>query len=100
MIITVFTSQVILVEMFLKYRIALKIPTVIRVINFRWNHLFSDKLFSNLSFIYSDYDYDLKLNFVEFDWESGIRNFNLKYDFKHYISNNFKLEYGLNSIYL
>lgn len=69
------------------------------VVNFRWNHLFSDKLFSNLSLIYSDYYYSLKLNFVEFDWESGIRNFNLKYDFKHYISNNFKLEYGLNSIY-
>ncbi|WP_299117181.1 TonB-dependent receptor [uncultured Winogradskyella sp.] len=69
------------------------------VVNFRWNHLFSDKLFSNLSLIYSDYYYGLKLNFVEFDWESGIRNFNLKYDFKHYISNNFKLEYGLNSIY-
>ncbi|NNL83829.1 MAG: TonB-dependent receptor plug domain-containing protein, partial [Winogradskyella sp.] len=70
------------------------------VLNFRWNHLFSDKLFSNLSLIYSEYDYDLKLNFVEFDWESGIRNFNVKYDLKHYISNTFKLEYGLNSIYL
>ena len=69
------------------------------VVNFRWNHLFSDKLFSNLSLIYSDYYYGLKLDFVEFDWESGIRNFNLKYDFKHYINNNFKLEYGLNSIY-
>lgn len=69
------------------------------VINFRWNHLFSDKLFSNLSLIYSDYDYDLELSFVEFDWQSGIKNFNLKYDFKHYISNRFKLEYGINSIY-
>jgi len=69
------------------------------VLNFRWNHLFSDKLFSNLSFIYSDYDYDLKLNFVEFDWVSGIQNFNLKYDLKHYIDDKFKLQYGLNSIY-
>jgi hypothetical protein len=69
------------------------------VLNFRWNHLFNDKLFSNLSLIYSDYYYDLVLNFVEFDWKSGIRNFNLKYDFKHYITNNLKLEYGLNSIY-
>ena len=49
--------------------------------------------------IYSDYDYDLKLNFAEFDWTSGIRNFHVKYDLKHYISSNFKLEYGLNSIY-
>jgi hypothetical protein len=69
------------------------------VVNFRWNHLFSDKLFSNLSLIYSDYYYGLDLNFVGFEWESGIRNFNVKYDLKHYISNNFKLEYGLNSIY-
>ena len=69
------------------------------VFNFRWNHLFSDKLFSNLSLIYSDYDYDLKLNFIEFDWTSGIKNFNIKYDFDHYINNNFKLKYGLNSIY-
>lgn len=69
------------------------------VINFRWNHLFTDKLFSNLSLIYSDYDYDLKLNFVEFDWTSGIQNFNLKYDFKHYISDVFTMQYGLNSIY-
>ncbi len=69
------------------------------VLNFRWNHLFSDKLFSNLSLIYSDYDYELKLNFVEFDWVSGILNVNLKYDFKHYISDKIKLQYGLNSIY-
>src|SRR5690606_17831566 len=56
-------------------------------------------LFSNLSLIYSDYYYGLKLDFVGFDWNSGIRNFNLKYDFKHYISNNFQLNYGLNEIY-
>lgn len=69
------------------------------VLNFRWNHLFSDKLFSNLSLIYSDYDYDLKLNFVEFDWVSGIQNFNIKYDLKHYLTDKIKLQYGLNSIY-
>ncbi|WP_158848976.1 TonB-dependent receptor [Algibacter sp. L1A34] len=69
------------------------------VLNFRWNHLFSDKIFSNLSLIYSDYYYGLKLNFVEFDWHSGIQNFNLKYDFKHYLTNKIKLQYGLNSIY-
>ncbi|MGB1268890.1 MAG: TonB-dependent receptor [Flavobacteriaceae bacterium] len=69
------------------------------VINFRWNHLFSNKLFSNLSLIYSDYDYNLNLNFVEFKWKSGIQNVNLKYDFKHYLNSNLKLTYGLNSIY-
>ena len=69
------------------------------VVNFRWNHLFSDKLFSNLSLIYSDYYYGLKLNIVEFNWNSGIQNFNIKYDFKHYLSDKFKLDYGLNSVY-
>ncbi|GAA4278565.1 TonB-dependent receptor [Aquimarina mytili] len=69
------------------------------VLNLRWNHLFSDKLFSNLSLIYSDYFYGLELGFVGFEWDSGIRNFNVKYDLKHYISNNFQLNYGINNIY-
>ncbi|ALM07319.1 collagen-binding protein [Sediminicola sp. YIK13] len=69
------------------------------VFNLRWNHLFSDRLFSNLSLIYSDYFYGLELDFVGFKWNSGIRNFNLKYDFKQYISNTFQLNYGLNDIY-
>lgn len=67
--------------------------------NLRWNHLFSNKLFSNLSMIYSDYYYGLNLDFVGFNWDSGIKNYNIKYDFKHYISDKFKLNYGLNSIY-
>lgn len=69
------------------------------VLNMRWNHLFNDKLFSNMSFIYSDYYYGLTLDFVGFNWDSGIKNYNFKYDFKHYLSNKFKLTYGLNSIY-
>ena len=69
------------------------------VANFRWNHLFSNKLFSNLSLIYSDYDYTLDFGLAEFDWNLGITNFNFKYDFKNYLSDKLKLEYGLNSIY-
>ncbi len=53
-------------------------------LNLRWNHLFSDKLFSNLSMIYSDYYYGLNLDFVGFNWDSGIKNYNLKYDFNYY----------------
>lgn len=69
------------------------------VINLRWNHLFSDKLFSNMSFIYSDYYYGLTLDFVGFNWDSGIKNYNFRYDFKHYLNDKLKLSYGLNSIY-
>ncbi|WP_396634242.1 TonB-dependent receptor domain-containing protein [Maribacter sp. R86514] len=67
--------------------------------NFRWNHLFSDKLFSNLSLIYSDYYYGLKLGFVGFDWNSGIKNFNIKYDLKHYATDKLQVNYGLNNVY-
>lgn len=68
-------------------------------LNLRWNHLFSDKLFSNLSLIYSDYYYGLDLDFVGFKWDSGIKNYNIKYDLKNYISDKFKLNYGINAIY-
>jgi hypothetical protein len=68
-------------------------------LNFRWNHLYSDKLFSNLSLIYSDYYYGLDLDFVGFNWDSGIKNYNIKYDFKHYLSDKLKLNYGVNGIY-
>ncbi len=69
------------------------------VLNFRWNHLFSDKLFSNLSLIYSDYYYGLNLDLIGFNWDSGIKNYNIKYDFKHYLSDKLKLTYGINSNY-
>ncbi|MDR6967603.1 hypothetical protein J2X31_001615 [Flavobacterium arsenatis] len=68
-------------------------------LNLRWNHLFSDKLFSNLSLIYSDYYYGLDLDFIAMQYESGIKNYNLKYDFKHYASDKLKLAYGVNAIY-
>ncbi len=67
--------------------------------NLRWNHLYNDKLFSNMSFIYSDYYYGLTLDFIGFKWDSGIKNFNFKYDFKHYVSNKMKLTYGVNALY-
>lgn len=67
--------------------------------NLRWNHIFSDNLFSNMSMIYSDYYYGLTLDFVGFKWASGIQNYNFKYDLKHYISNDLKLSYGANAIY-
>jgi hypothetical protein len=69
------------------------------VFNLRWNHLFNDKLFSNFSMIYSDYYYGLTIDFVGFNWDSGIKNYNFKYDFKHYLNDKTKLFYGVNAIY-
>ncbi|MEO0526360.1 MAG: TonB-dependent receptor [Bacteroidota bacterium] len=67
--------------------------------NLRWNHIFNDKLFSNASFIYSKYDYDLGITIDQFDWISSINNFNVKYDLKYYANDQFKLDFGISSIY-
>ena len=67
--------------------------------NLRWNHIFNDKLFSNLSVIYSKYDYDLTITLAEFDWVSSIDNYNIKYDLKYYANDKFKLDFGLSGIY-
>jgi hypothetical protein len=69
------------------------------VFNLRWNHLLSDDIFSNLSVIYSDYYYGLTLDFVEFNWNSGIKNLNLKYDFNHLLNDKLSIDYGLQSTY-
>jgi hypothetical protein len=47
----------------------------------RWNHLFDERLFFNLTGIYSDYDYNLAFGDNEldkFEWESRIRTISLK----------------------
>ncbi|MGO4921109.1 TonB-dependent receptor [Maribacter spongiicola] len=67
--------------------------------NLRWNHIFNDRLFSNLSAVYSKYDYDLGITTAQFDWVSSITNYNLKYDLKYYFSDKFKLDFGASGIY-
>ena len=56
-------------------------------------------MFSNLSLIYSKYDYDLEITNDEFDWISSINNYNVKYDLKYYASDRFKLDFGVSGIY-
>jgi outer membrane cobalamin receptor len=50
----------------------------------RWNHLYTNRLFSNTSLIYSNYNYVIE-NFIEennFKVSSSIRDVNLKQDFQ------------------
>lgn len=70
-----------------------------KLFNLRWNHIFSSKIFSNASAIYSDYDYQIKIKTIGLDWKAEVKNYNFKYDFKHYVSNNLTLNYGINAIY-
>ncbi|WP_420571225.1 TonB-dependent receptor [Kordia sp.] len=66
--------------------------------NLRWNHVFNEKLFSNLSLIYSKYDYRIVLDFIKLDWIADIENFNLKYDLRYYASDKLKLDFGVSGI--
>ena len=62
----------------------------------RWNHLFSDRLFSNLTLLGSRYDYRLYTHKEENDyWNSRIDNLTLKYDFTHYVKPDYTLRFGL-----
>ena len=68
----------------------------------RWNHLFSNKLFSNTSLIYSQYDYNLGVpgsGADQFDWTSQIADYNFKQDFSWYLNSKNKLTMGFNVIY-
>jgi hypothetical protein len=66
--------------------------------NLRWNHIFNDRLFSNVSVIYSKYDYKIVLDFIQLDWVADIENYNLKYDLRYYLSDKVKVDFGASGI--
>jgi hypothetical protein len=70
---------------------------------FRWNHLFSQKLFSNLSLVYSHYNYNLGTSEEDeansFIWTSNLRDIKLTYDFSLYLNDQNTLRFGASSIY-
>lgn len=62
----------------------------------RWNHIYSDKLFSNLTLLASRYTYRLFMNIEDNDyWNSNIENLTLKYDFTSYLNPGNTLRFGL-----
>lgn len=67
----------------------------------RWNHIISDKLFSNTTLIYSDYNYSINVEDGEQSTTvtSGIRDINFKEDIQYYYNSENTFKFGLNSIY-
>ncbi len=72
-----------------------------RTLTTRWNHIFGAKLFSNTSFIFSDYDYTFKASFNSTTFEAGsrIRDFNLKNDYQYFLNSNNTISFGWNIIH-
>jgi hypothetical protein len=63
----------------------------------RWNHLFSEKLFSNFTLLYSNYDYELAFgddDLDKFEWNSQIKTFDLKPEFTYFLNPSNKITFG------
>ena len=67
----------------------------------RWNHLFNKKLFSNFTAIYSNFDYSISVpeGSLGFDWESSIKDMNIKADFSYFSNPNLKYKFGFGGTY-
>lgn len=67
----------------------------------RWNHVFSPKLFSNTSLIFTNYDFSFGAaqdNF-ELTIHSGITDYNFKYDLNYYPNSRHSIKTGVNYIF-
>lgn len=69
----------------------------------RWNHVFSNKLFSNTTAFYSNYDYGIGTDNLgareAFKWTSKILNYSVKQDFSWYSNSKNTINFGGQSIY-
>lgn len=67
----------------------------------RWNHIFSNKLFSNTSLIFSNYNYKILINSGGYNLNifSQIRDWNIKEELQWFANNRNTLRLGFNSIY-
>ncbi|GAB2521235.1 TonB-dependent receptor [Spirosoma aerophilum] len=75
----------------------------------RWNHLFSERLFSNLSLIYSNYDFTTHTKYIPIDpsdlsvsqntWRyfDGVTDYTVKYDLDYFPTLTHQLHAGLTS---
>ncbi len=78
-----------------------------KLVAFRWNHIFSQKLFLNTTASYTRFRYLNKLtsenksdtNSFKYDFFTGILDYSVKSTIDYNISKNYKLKTGVNSIY-
>ena len=72
-----------------------------QTISARWNHIFSDKLFSNFTGIYSNFNYNLGVPSgpSEFLWTSAIVNYSFKNDYTYYLNPKNTVKCGIQSTY-
>jgi hypothetical protein len=65
---------------------------------FRWNHLFSDRVFSNTSLVFSNFDYTINAG-NSLSIISRIQDYGVKQDYQFYSSDVSTLKFGFSSLY-
>jgi hypothetical protein len=67
----------------------------------RWNHVISDKIFSNTSVIFNRYSYNFNVEVGTMTMKvlSEIKDWNLKEDLHYYLNSKNTIKLGINSIY-
>ena len=68
----------------------------------RWNHIISNQIFSNFSFVQSRYNYNLGnpgATSNSFTWDAAMKDYGLKADFTYYVNPNNTVKFGASSIY-
>ncbi len=67
----------------------------------RWNHVFNDKLTSNLSVFYTNYRYKIgvEMDPYEFTITAGIEDVSAKYDFTYLMNENITSRFGVSSTF-
>ena len=67
----------------------------------KWTHVFNGKLFSNSSFIYSDYNYKVDIIVAPsvYSLSSGINNLTVRQDFRYYLNKKNTFDYGYHSTF-
>lgn len=68
----------------------------------RWNHIFSSKLFMNVTGFYSNYNYSLDFKMEQlnqsFKWKSNIINYSVKPDFIYYANSKNTIRFGMQAL--
>jgi len=81
----------------------------------RWNHLYNNKLFGNMTFTYTQYKYLTNMYYqnkeiynennkeyiTEYQdkFNSNIKDIKLKYNFEYYLSSKYRFRFGINAVY-
>lgn len=73
----------------------------------RWNHVFSKRLFSNFTFLASNYDYNIEVKntyskeekTIAFDWLAYLNDYSMKADFGYFLNPENTFRFGVVSTY-